>query len=637
MAEKPPRCSSRKANLEGVSRTLVLLTSTLLGTASLAAPQAHPDPARVSRAIDGGVQFLFSVAREDGGRRLDSKNERPGLRALVLYTLLKGGASATDPALLTLLSGLTENVIDQTYDAACLILALEAHDAVAHRAWIEALAHLLVDTQEPSGAWSYPGLVIDLSNTQYAALGLWAAAKAGVDVAPDVWRSLARGTLGYQSPDGGFSYTAPPGGSTGSMTAAGIGVLAICEQELALGGALDDSLARELAERRARATRWLADRFAVDTNPGMGAHHYYYLYGLERLAALTGLTRIGAHDWYGSGASYLLAHQGADGAWQHGSDLADQCFAVLFLERATGRAKQRLPLTGPRREPATTGAEEADVRVVCKVERGVALAHVAALAPSKAFRYLWPGEEDRGPRVARVEYLVGGFPAGVALGAPERPADDDAWPAFVRPRQGGTLVARVHLVLPPNAPAGLAPFLESPPLEVQWPSIVSTTSLVRGEGGLVPRARTKASSELKRSKEHPEREFGPDRLVDGNPATPWLSKVGDTAPEVEVKPRSAVRAKGVLLALPTLPGHPSAPLARPTRVEIVVNGRAKEALAVELASTGRTFVPFAEVITVKSIEVRIVATDVPLQRTKEAPAPPPTGLGEVGIVAAPER
>ena len=608
-----------------------------LAAAPLAAQTpAPPDPALVGKAIDAGVAFLRGVATAKGGRALDSVNQRAGLRALVVYTLLKGGASASDPVVLDLLFGLTEGELDQTYDVACVLLALEAHDALAHRAWIEALAQRLVDWQEPSGVWSYPGLVIDLSNTQYAALGLWAASKAGVDVPVEVWRALAQGTFDYQSNDGGFSYTAPPGGSTGSMTTAGIGVLALCEQELALRGALDSALADELDRRRRRGLEWLAKRFAVDTNPALGGFHYYYLYGLERMGALAGLAYVGTHDWYAQGAAWLLGAQNTTGAWEHGSDLADTCFAVLFLERATGRSKQRVPMSGPKRAPATTDEAGAPVRVACKVEHGVAVAHVAALSPAAVQPYLWPGEEARGPRVRRVEYLVGGAAAGVALGAPERPVDEDPLAAFLRPRTAGDLIARVHFVPPPSA-TGLAPYLESAPLQVAWPELLAVSEVAKGAEALGPRAKVKVSSELKRSKEHPERDYGGERAVDGNPATPWLTKVGDDAPVLRVQPRGDVRALGVTLAPPTLPGRAAAPLARPTRVRVVVNGKAKEALEVDLAPVGRTRVLFEKPLDVKSIEVEVLATDPPRPTDQRGIAQdgPPTGLGEVGLIGVP--
>jgi len=490
--------------------------------------QAAPDTRAVGQAIDRGVASLRTLALLDEGRHLDAVNQRAGLRALVLYTLLKGGVAPTDPIALDLVYGLSRDSVDQTYDAACTILALEAHDAFAHRAWIEALAQKLVDWQESAGAWSYPGLVIDLSNTQYAALGLWAASKAGVDVASSVWRDLARATFGYQSPDGGFSYTSPPGGSTGSMTAAGVGVLALCELELALLGDLDEALADELGARRARGLQWLADRFAVDTNPGLGGHHLYYLYGLERMGALVGASHIGDHDWYAEGARWLLQAQTEGGSWGPPSDPTDTCFGVLFLERATGRVRNRVPISGPRRPVDATAEEGAAVRAL------------------------------------------------------------------------------------------------------------SSVVITRGGEGLAPRARVKTSSDLSRSKLHPDEDYSGEFAVDGNPGTPWLAKPGDTDATLRIQPRGAVEAIGLTIAPPVLPGRPAAPVLRPTRVEVVVNGRNKEALTVDLAAFGRTRVLFPEPLTIKSVELKVLATEaLPATAEGSREKPPPTGLGEVGLIAAP--
>ena len=108
--------------------------------------------------------------------------------------------------------------ITQTYDAACVLLALSAHDPIGHRLWIGELARALISWQEKGGEWGYPGLILDLSNTQYAALGLWVAARAGVEIEASVWERLARATLRYRGEKGGFSYGAGGVAATGSMT-----------------------------------------------------------------------------------------------------------------------------------------------------------------------------------------------------------------------------------------------------------------------------------------------------------------------------------------------------------------------------------------------------------------------------------
>ena len=87
---------------------------------------------------------------------------------------------------------------------------------------------------------------------------------------------------------------------------------------------------------------WLATHFDVRQNIGNGQQwQYYYLWGLEQAAQLSGARYIGEHDWYGLGAEELVQKQDLiSGCWQ--GILGEQykiiatSFALLFL--ANGRA-----------------------------------------------------------------------------------------------------------------------------------------------------------------------------------------------------------------------------------------------------------------------------------------------------------
>lgn len=95
------------------------------------------------------------------------------------------------------------------------------------------------------------------------------------------------------------------------------------------------SLAR-INKAIARGLTWLQDRFTIDTG---GQFPVYYLYGLERACALSGMKDFNGHDWYLEGATYLIQRQsknGGVGDGMAGSNVGTS-FAILFLSRATSR------------------------------------------------------------------------------------------------------------------------------------------------------------------------------------------------------------------------------------------------------------------------------------------------------------
>lgn len=258
------------------------------------------------------------------------------------------------------------------------------------RQWLEEVALWFGTAQLDEGWWRYPMAPPgDLSNTQYALLGLRAAHDCGVRISPQIFQKAAEATLEAQEKDGpklkriipgsgkpgegdyaveggdrarGWGYQKEGTRVMGSMTTAAIAVLAICNDALIKPdrfGGYTDELERKVRRSVQDGFAWLDKNFAVDRNPPAGspAWHYYYLYGLERACAFGGSDRdrIGKHDWYAEGAKVIVPQQKEDGRWSTGSlgsaeariggsDLCDTSWALLFLKKAT---KPTIPIKPP--------------------------------------------------------------------------------------------------------------------------------------------------------------------------------------------------------------------------------------------------------------------------------------------------
>jgi hypothetical protein len=360
---------------------------------------------RVNKAVTKGVEFLFKRQNGDGSwpaEGTDLSNYRMGVTALMTLACLMGGAAGDDPRIERAFGYMRTLPLDKTYSVGVLLMALHARyagtdDAFAQdgtdaygnpvpkdpcvtkmspadKKWMEKAVEFLVKNQH-DGNWRYPKQGTDLSNTQYALLGLWAASRCGVKVPQEVWTSALEWLLETQERTGpevklriteargeyrvvftepararGFRYR-PENLITGAMTAAGMAGVVICQDELW-------SSRRFTAEQRNRtrksvrdAMAWLQDNFDVTRNPGesQGGWHFYYLYGLERAGILARTRFMGTKDWYFEGATWLLAHQRGEGGWQTEHLLLDSAFAVLFLKRSSMRA--RSPVITPA-EPA---------------------------------------------------------------------------------------------------------------------------------------------------------------------------------------------------------------------------------------------------------------------------------------------
>jgi hypothetical protein len=192
----------------------------------------------------------------------------------------------------------------------------------------------------------------DSSNSQYAALGLRACHDAGILLPREVlelgrkaWRESTHGNEGTKDSGearGWGYYGSDFRGSYGAMTTGGLASLCVYQYILGERWAKDPTIEA--------ARNWLVMNFSVTEDPQAvrgwdgyepGTAHLYYLYALERSSLLYGSETYGTHSWYPEGARFLLDTQRPDGSWNSTGakddtgPIANTCFAILFLRRAT--------------------------------------------------------------------------------------------------------------------------------------------------------------------------------------------------------------------------------------------------------------------------------------------------------------
>ena len=372
--------SSRSPSLRA-SRSAALFAS-LIALPLCAQAKVHPEELKlkpqIDQAIAKGVEYLINEQLRDGswGLHGDYIGGRGGLG---LYTLLQCGVSRNHPAVQRAVAYLDGCEPDRTYATTTMLLAYDAlRDGREER--IQQLVENLLLWQKPGGDWAYPHGTPDLSCTQYAALGLYIGQKHGVKIDPSHFLDLLdaledfrekpkkidnpfleEGRTGASKVEvAGYRYRRHAEGQpvTGSMTTAALAVMQICKA--GLGRKLRRSTRNRIQRDSDGAMIWLGQNFTADRNPN-GGHHYYYLYGCERVGALLNTERFMKHWWYIDGAKFLIGKQNKDqGHWEN---VTNTCFALLFLRRATRGHAPTTGLGGGNTHSFAIGDADSDVRL----------------------------------------------------------------------------------------------------------------------------------------------------------------------------------------------------------------------------------------------------------------------------------
>ena len=355
----------------------------LLAAALLPLLLARPAPAaetfdeRVQEGIRKAVEYLWRTQRPDGTwepaelvnvrttkerkATLGGVDEKDiigrmpfpvGTTSLCCFALLESGVTPKDPRMAKSLEWLAGERTDKTYSIglrANVWQAASKHDEKYLRPLAADVRALIKSTNE--GGYSYicpcdARITNDNSNSQYGLLGVWAGAKAELEIPLKYWQLAMQHWIQCQNRDGGWGYRNDAKASSyASMTVAGLASLYVCAHNL---------LAAKYAKCGVNTSirpidnglAWLGEKVkaeglnsALPTNDGkpmLLAVDPYYLFGVERVALASGYRRFGGIDWYQAGAERVLAVQNPDGSvpptvWGN-VDVAT-AYSVLFLAR----------------------------------------------------------------------------------------------------------------------------------------------------------------------------------------------------------------------------------------------------------------------------------------------------------------
>ncbi|MEE2896434.1 MAG: hypothetical protein VX726_11935 [Planctomycetota bacterium] len=276
---------------------------------------------------------------DDGS--LASTAQPTGRTALVALALLEAGVPAQSPELSKALEWMAANPADGTY-AIAVRLMVWCRLPERYRELAEAeLARLVGRFSPEAGGWDYiptprAGFV-DQSITQYAMQGIADAHAAGLKIPPRLVDLVRNRFLGVQTADGGWGYKNADDPPRGSLTAAGLASLALCERIKPSSGRTRQAVDRSIAG----AIDWLDAMFERDTNPGHDAGDYwlfYYLHSVERAGRATGVRRFRGQDWLDACARTILdrmiqgsADTGFSTKWNPSNE--KMAFALFVLHR----------------------------------------------------------------------------------------------------------------------------------------------------------------------------------------------------------------------------------------------------------------------------------------------------------------
>jgi hypothetical protein len=292
---------------------------------------------KIRTAIDDAVLYLRGLQGPDGSIGMED-----GPTALAALTMLAAGADpAADDGLAKAIDWLAKREPDNTY-----VRGIRAN------VWEYALRKIPSDNRFSKllktdfewllaalgnkEGWRYNLKSTDWDNscTQYGVLGIWAAARAGLDPGDKFWTAMSKHFRTYQGEDGGWSYQGKQG-STPNMATAGLASLFLVFDMYHGKNAYSQADPRTFTSGDAADVFKAIDRGMEWLGKAKGnKSDSYYLYGIERTGVASGRKLLGGDDWFAEGALTVLQAQRRDGSiplGSYGGTEVCTSFCTLFL------------------------------------------------------------------------------------------------------------------------------------------------------------------------------------------------------------------------------------------------------------------------------------------------------------------
>jgi hypothetical protein len=519
-----------------------------------------------------------------------------GTTTLATYAILKAGVPKRHEAIQLSLDYLSSNPPIYIYDAALRVQLLTTLDPVLYQQRIQRAAKLLLEF--PLNYYSYGvdydrGATGDLSNHQFALVGLEALDRHGFPVATKFWQQSSKYLRRTQHKDGTWGYY-PRQDSTPTMILSGIVSLACCHRALERKNYSSSKLAdleADIAQALAQAaSNWLLDQ--EDSRAPLNRWLLYGCYSLERAMALTGTRKLGEHDWYPEIARHLLQLQRQNGSWssRKGENEMNTAFALLTLARATAQV-------------GTTGVssmhswdqrwQSADPNALLNITAtGAPDCQVFLSAMADDELVLITHDNELRPRIRKVRWLLDqelvaelNFSEQESIEMARSPTAPRFAAKFKLPSNGQyQLVARLQYAQTKQnlGVATQLEWLESAPLEIHVQGIVGKRAQLQMK--LRERHALKGRPEDQKLELEASSSIGGAegmrRALDRCQATAWRWKAGDSKRRWAVKFDIPFRATALRL-LPALPPDQSTQTYQnPVLVEIKINGSYKKTLTI---------------------------------------------------------